>query len=402
MPEFSYNAIDRNSHHASGTMEAASVGALELELRSAGYCLTEAKELHKEKKNARRARVSRRELADFYYGISSLLEAGLPVLDTFRALGEEANNPTLSRVIEDIEVHVQTGNQISVALENYPAIFSLEMCNIVAAGERSGNLPEAFSELAKHTEWVERVMADVKQASVYPIMILCAVSALIGLLFVLVIPKFAEIFLELDMQLPLITRLVMGVGDAAQQYWWTVTLVIAGSWGATRLGVHKTPEISDFIDRAKLRVPVFGPLQKMIEQSRLTHNLGLLLRAGIPILDALELCRGLVGNSVMRRAVEAAEIAVGEGRRASDALREYDVISPLTIRMFVLGEETGNLDECLQHVNKRFDEEIPRKVKRVFSILEPLITIVLVVVVGVVAASLFIPMMSLIGGIGRA
>jgi type IV pilus assembly protein PilC len=400
VPDFLYRAVDRHGQATDGTMIADNELKLEAQLRAIGYWLIEAKP-YMQRRSAMRSKVSRTELADFYHGMASLLSAGISISEAFKAMGEEIENHALRHIIEDVEVNIQAGNEISTVLRHYPEVFPNETCNIVRAGEHGGNLPDTFTELAKHTEWVERIVGDIKQATIYPAMVLTAVVGLIALLFVFVIPRFATIFEGLDMTLPLITRIVLNLGNAAADLWWMFILLFAGLAAGATLGPKHSDTVRRFFDRNKLRLPIFGPVNRLLVQSQLTHNLSLLLRAGVPILDSLRLCHDLVGNTVMQDAIKAAEIAVSEGRRASDALRGHHVISSLTLRMFVLGEETGNLEDSLQHVTKRFDEEIPRRVKKVFAVLEPTITILLVFVVGFVAASLFLPMFNLVGGIGR-
>ena len=187
----------------------------------------------------------------------------------------------------------------------------------------------------------------------------------------------------------------------AQSYWW---LVLAGI-AALVFTLKNLRRIDDGltlrVDRLKLRVPVFGRLQRLLAQSQFVHNLALMLRAGVPILEALRLSRGLTDNLVMELAIADAEAAVQRGDRISNALRGHDIISSLTLRMIIVGEESGRLDKTLQQIADRYDEEIPRQIKRVFAVLEPLITLVLVAIVGLIAASVFLPMFSLVSGLGQ-
>ena len=400
MPEYSYHAVDRDGKPSDGTMVADNELLLERQLADIGYWLVESRS-HSSRREKNRKRVPRRELIDFFNGMTSLQTAGIPIASAISAMAEETTHGTLKMMLEDISVNVQSGNEVSESFRRYPGVFTDQICNLVKAGEQSGNLVETFTDISAHLEWVERIMADVKQASIYPLMILAAVAGLVGLMFVFVVPRFAEIFAELDIELPALTRSVVAIGEFAQSYWW---LVLAGI-AALVFTLKNLRRIDDGltlrVDRLKLRVPVFGRLQRLLAQSQFVHNLALMLRAGVPILEALRLSRGLTDNLVMELAIADAEAAVQRGDRISNALRGHDIISSLTLRMIIVGEESGRLDKTLQQIADRYDEEIPRQIKRVFAVLEPLITLVLVAIVGLIAASVFLPMFSLVSGLGQ-
>lgn len=398
MPDFVYHAVDATGRAADGTMSAENETALEERLREIGYWLVEAKAQTAQRRTSGQ-KVPRRELIDFFNGMSSLMTAGIPVADAFAAMAEETQHPGLRSVLEDVSVNVQAGQDVSTAFSRFPRVFAPQVCQLVKAGEYGGNLVQTFMDLSVHLEWTDQIMADIKQASVYPSVILAAVAGLIALMFVVVVPKFASIFVELGIELPALTRGVMLVGDTARAYWWVALLAIVGLFITVRGAQRRGDRLAFLVDRLKLRIPVFGHITSMLVQSQFVHNLGLMLRAGVPIIDALTLCEGLTNNRVMDRAIAEAQREVRQGGRVSEALRAHSVVSSLTLRMIVVGEESGRLDESLAQVSQRFDAEIPRQIKRVFSLLEPAITLGLVGIVGLVAASIFLPMFSLATGL---
>ena len=191
----------------------------------------------------------------------------------------------------------------------------------------------------------------------------------------------------------------MRVGELAQGYWWLGILAIAGVVFGLRAIRAAHPALAYQLDYAKLNVPVFGGVRKMLAQSQFVHNLALMLKAGVPILEALKLSQGVSNNLVMDRVIADAINTVESGGRISQALREHPVISSLTLRMIVVGEDSGRLDTTLQQVADRYDEEIPRQIKRVFAVVEPMITLTLVAIVGLIAGSLFLPMFALVSGL---
>ncbi|MEL7297746.1 MAG: type II secretion system F family protein [Pseudomonadota bacterium] len=400
MPQFAYHSVDKNGRVSDGTMVADNEELLEQRLREIGYWLIDAR-IQTTKKKLGRGKVPRRELMDFFNGATTLLIAGIPIADTITAMAEETTHEALKSVLEDISVNIRAGNEVSVSMRSYPHVFSEQVCNLVKAGESGGNLEVVFQDIANHLDWVDRIMGDIKQASIYPAMILAAVGGLVALMFIVVVPRFAEIFVQMKIPLPALTQAIVDIGQFSTQYWWLIILtLVAGVVGlrnARRL--HKT--VAFKIDDLKLRMPIFGELQRLLAQSQFVHNLALMLKAGVPILEALKLSRGLVDNVVMDKAINDALSAVEQGGKISDAFREHAVISSLTLRMIVVGEDAGRLDTTLQQVSDRFDEEIPRRIKKVFAVMEPLITLTLVGIVGLVAASLFLPMFSLVSGLGR-
>lgn len=399
MPEYVYHAVDRNGRASDGSMFADDLRLLERRLHEIGYWLIDAKP-QSTRKVSKKQKVPRRELIELFNGLTSLQIAGIPIADALEAMAEEIVNVNLRAILTDVAVNVQSGNDLSSSFRKFPTVFSEQVCNLIQAGEAGGNLIDTFRDLSAHLEWVDRIVADVKQASIYPMMIISAVAGLIGLMFTVVVPQFAKIFAELEIQMPALTQAVISIGEFASAYWWAVLSGLAALYVSLKLLRKSNPAITLRMDKFKLSMPVFGSIQALLVQSQFVHNLALMLKAGVPILDALRLSRGLTKNLVMDNAIDDAAEAVQRGDRISDALRRHNIVSSLTLRMIIVGEESGRLDTTLQQVADRFDEEIPRHIKRVFAILEPMITLTLVGIVGLIAAAIFLPMFSLISGLG--
>lgn len=399
MPQYTYRSVDRLGRASAGKMTADSERALEARLKDLGQWLVDARRVSPTRV-VRSSSVPRRELIDFFTGATSLLIAGIPIATVLSAMADEIEHAQLSRMLNDISMNVQSGNEVSESMRNYPEAFSHQICNLIRAGEQGGNLTEVFQDIADHLEWVDRLAADVRQATIYPTMILAAVAGLVALMFLFVVPRFAAIFAELDIALPALTQGVVNLGELTRQFWWVLISTPPAIYFGMPLLRSAHPSVAYRLDHAKLNVPVLGKVRQMLVQSQLVHNLALMLKAGVPILEALKLSQGVSNNLVIDRAVRDAVGTVERGGRISDALRDHPVISSLTLRMIVVGEDSGRLDTTLQQVSDRFDAEIPRQIKRVFAIVEPMITLTLVVIVGLIAGSLFLPMFKLISGLG--
>lgn len=192
MPQFAYHSVDRFGRKYDGTMVAENERVLDSKLRDIGYWLIDARE-QSPRQSRNQGKVPRRELIDFFTGATSLLIAGIPIATTISAMAEETEHPALQTVLKDVSLNVQAGNEVSASLRSYPGVFSDQVCNLVRAGEQSGSLTQVFKDIAEHLEWVERIMADVRQATIYPAMILSAVAGLVALMFVFVVPRFAAL-----------------------------------------------------------------------------------------------------------------------------------------------------------------------------------------------------------------
>ena len=399
MPEFSYRAIDKHGHTVRGAMAADTEPALEELLQSTGYWLIEC-EPADPRKIHRKTRVSRKELIDFCSAMAAMLAAGISIPEAMRTIADNNANPGFAQILEDISMMLEAGNTVFDGMGHHPKVFSEQMRNLVKAGEMSGNLPESFKDLQHYLEWVEKLVSNVKQISIYPIVVLIAVLMFVLLLFTFVVPRFADILISLNIALPSVTQAVMSIGEFTRGFWWLIIgLPIAVVIGV-KIMLKRSEEFAGKFDEQMLRLPLFGKISRMIALSRFSHNMAVLVRSGIPILQALGLTHNTVGNRSIAVAVRSAEYAVNEGKPMSVAFQEHNVFSPMMLKMIKVGEESGQLEQALEHVSSRFDEEIPVMVKRIFSILEPAVMLTLIGVVGTVALAIFLPLMSIMGGIG--
>ena len=400
MLNYAYRAIDRDGKGVAGTLAALDEQSLSDKLQTIGYWLVEAKTCKPEELKEV-ASVKRTDLAELFSNLAVLLDAGLSIVSAMRTLEAESGEPGLQRVLTDVRLNIETGTSLGEALARHPKIFDAQIRNTIAAGEYGGNLAESLREISRYLEWVQRLLADVKQASTYPLVVLCVLVAFMLLLFGFVVPKFAAILTELGLQLPLVTKLVIGVGGYVQHFGLLTIAGLALTTVAVRLAVRRLPPLAFALDQCKLRMPVFGKLNQMICLSRLTHQLGLLLKSGVPITTALELCQHSLGNRVYSELVGAALSVVLQGGVLSAAFRDQADIPGMLVRMIAVGEETGRMEFALGHVSRHLDEEIPRRIKKLFGIIEPLVMLTLIGMVGTVALAIFLPLMSLIGGLGR-
>ncbi len=400
MPQYAYRAINKDSQISTGVLVAESSSSLDQRMADLGLWLIEAKEQTTKKAIVAKVKVTRRDLVDFFNGLATLVDAGIDIAESLRVLVNETQDQGFKRVLEEVRLNIESGVNFFDAMSTHPDVFTPEICNLIRAGEHSGQLVEACHDVSEHLEWLDQLMADVKQATMYPAMVAAAVMGLVFIMFSFVVPQFSLIFDSLNLELPTITKVVVAVGDFCNSYWWAILLLVGAVISFFKIVPERVPSVAVRLDRAKLSMPVFGEVISLLVLSRFTHNMALMLKAGVSIVDSLNLVKGVVANRIMAQAVADAESAVTEGRRMSEAFGEHEVVSPIVMRMIIVGEETGRLDSCLDKISQRMDDEIPRRIKRLFGILEPLIILCLLGIVGAVAAAIFMPLFSLMSGIG--
>jgi type IV pilus assembly protein PilC len=411
MPVFRYEAIDKRGRSLTGMMPALDESNLEMRLKHIGLWLTEAA-LEKASASAdavpqsdlrwlkMRGKRRRRELIDFCTLMTFQIRVGIPLGRALEVSAQDCKDPRFQKVLNGLQSQLESGLQFHEALARYPAIFSPHFVSVVRAGELSSKLPETFEDLRKYLEWVEQVMSDVRQATLYPSIVITVVFAFVIFLFTFIIPKFAELLNHLNVEQPILTRIVLGAGGFFHSTWWFwLPMLLLAAIGIP-VGRRLSRRFAVMVDAAKLRIPIFGELNLMLALSRFTHNLAILYRSGIPILEALRLCqRGLIGNANIEEAVAGVELAIKGGATISEAMHRQTVFSAMVLRMVTMGESTGSLDQALENVANYYNQVIPRRIKNLFSVLEPMLMLFLIFLVGSIALAIYLPIISLMGAI---
>jgi type II secretory pathway component PulF len=401
VPNFHYRAIDAQGNPSESEMTAIDLSQLEQRLQDMGLLLVQALETKPKSSSTvdKRGKVKPRDLLEFSTHMFTLLDAGIPLSEAVKNLSKESPNLQLRSTLHAVFQQVEAGSPLHAAMNQHPNVFPPQVTNLVQAGEESDTLADTFKELERYLDWAEQIRGDVRQATIYPSIVILAVTGLLILLFTFVIPRFIPVLHDLNVPLPFITVLVIEVSEFMVNNWviWMPALLITPlAWWVGRNYLTAFP---GWRDKIILELPVVGELLRMLTLSKFVQNFAVLYRAGIPVLQCLELCRGLVGNRVVSDALENVQRRIAEGSTIHDSLQRYPIFPPMMIQMISVGETTGNLPKTLMNVADYYNREIPRRVKKIFGILEPVITLILIGIVGIVALALFMPMMSLMGGI---
>ncbi len=401
MANFQYRAIDAQGKPAEGEMIALDLPQLEQRLQDMGLWLVRALEAkpNTSKRSGKLGKVKSRDLLEFSTHMFTLLDAGIPLSEAVKNLSQESPNLQLRATLQKVFQQVEAGSPLHTAMNQYPSIFPPQITNLIQAGEESDTLADTFKELERYLDWVDLIKGDIRQATIYPSIVIIAVTGLLILLFTFVIPQFVPILQDLNVPLPFITVLIIGISEfmvSTWYFWMPMLLLIPLAWW---VGRNYIPGFSRWRDRIILELPIIGGLLQMLTLSKFVQNFAVLYRAGIPVLQCLELCQGVVGNQVVSRALQQVQRNIAEGSTINESLQKHPIFPPMMIQMISVGETSGNLPKTLMNVANYYNREIPRRVKKVFAIFEPVITLGLIGIVGLVALALFMPMMSLMGGL---
>jgi len=398
MSRFQYRAFNSTGETIVGALEAESVPALEARLRTTGGWLLEARPADQAdaapKATVSRLSARRRDVIVFFVQMSLLLRAGITLPNALARLADDFKGMTMGTVISSLAEQVSVGVSMHAAMASYPRVFSRQIIAMVQAGEVSGKMPEVFRSLSDYYEWFDGLMSEIRQALIYPVIVIGAATGLVVLLFTFVVPRFVSLLTDLSLRVPTLTRIVMSVSELLVAGWpWLLALVI-GAPIALRLALRHPPFGRAF-DRRLMDLPVFGSLVSMFGLSRFANNLGMLYRSGVPLLKGLEICQQLVGNRAIEYALEDVRRGVLEGTPMSKSLARHDVFPGTLVTMVATGEGSGNLDEALSGIAQYYNAIIPRRIKVVFAVFNPAVMLTLIAVVGIVALAVVLPILQL-------
>jgi type IV pilus assembly protein PilC len=383
-----------------GQMEADDRMSVVAELRAKGVVATSVRERLPRADvmagwQARQRRAKDKHLAIYTRQFSTMIDAGLPIVQCLTILSEQSDSKVLRQVTAAIAGDVQGGTTLADAFRKYPRTFNELYVNMLQAGEAAGILDTVLQRLATYIEKAASLKRKVKSAMVYPVTIISVAILVIAFMMTFVIPTFAKMFSQLGADLPVPTKIVLVMSEFTQRY---ILLMLAGLVALVfgiRL-VYRTDAGSRVIDRFLLGVPVIGVLVRKIAVARFTRTLGTLVAAGVPILEGLRITARSAGNRVVEDAVMDAREAVTIGRPLSEPLREAPVFPPMVVHMISVGESTGSIDQMLSKIADFYDDEVDSAVSALMSLLEPMMIVILGVIIGGLVVALYLPIFKIV------
>ena len=407
MAKFKYSALDKDGREMSGVLESTSERTARKELADQGLTVSRISEvaIQSEKKAAAKKQrkpmfgtgVTSENVTIFSRQLATLLKAGLPLLRSLEVIGRQEKNPYFKDIVDNLADAVRTGNKFSDGLQQHPKVFDKLYINMARAGEAGGVLDVVLDRLATFQEKAMKTTNKVKSAMVYPIVILTVALAIVVILMIFVVPQFQKIFSDMlnGAPMPALTQTIIDISDFMKQnYIATLGIVIAvivavKVFFKTKVGIR-------LWDIAGLRLPKFGDLVMKSTVARFTRTFGTLLASGVPILEALNITRGTIKNSVISDALLRVHDRVRDGEPLATPLDQQKIFPTMVTSMVEVGEETGQLSEMLNRIADNYDEEVDNAVGGITSVIEPIMIVFLAVMVGTIVIALFLPIIQII------
>ncbi|MFH1768627.1 MAG: type II secretion system F family protein [Candidatus Omnitrophota bacterium] len=402
MNRYRYTARNEEGNIVKGVIFARDEVELANRISDLGYFLTSFKVSAESDGDISQEKVPKlrpKEVLDFTIQLAVLINAGLPLTDGLRSLATDTTDERIQKIIDGIRYRVESGGSLREALSFYPQSFSKLYLAIIGAGESTGKLQQVLEDLSVLVEWQLDLKVKIKEAATYPVILSTVMVSVVILLVVKVIPTFEPIFEQAGVSLPLPTQIVLNLSHFLRSFWHVIIAIILLMFIAYKT-YRKTERGLYNIDSFKLKLPLFGDLIRKIGLSRFAHTLALTFKSGINLLTCLDIARETCGNLRIERAIGKAKEAVNMGEKLSGSLQVTGEFPAMVIRMIGVGEESGNLVNTLSKVSSFYDKEIAAAIRSIFSLLEPIMIVIMGVVVGGIALSIFLPMFEMARVIG--
>ncbi len=399
MPVYSYRCINENGSTITGTCEADSVAMVESLLASKGHIPTRISPARAEsatwaKIKGKLGTVKPQDLILFTKQFRSMLHAGVPILRLLQVLETQTANKTLKLVIAGMAMDIRQGTTLFEAIEKHPTVFSPLYRSMVRAGELSGSLPEVLARLVYIVEHENKIRSDIKAALQYPKMVVITLCGAFFILLTFVIPKFVDVFAKAGLTLPLPTKIAMGLYQALANYWYIILAVVVAVIFGLR-SYFQTPAGMLFKDRLLLKLPIVGPLFNKAAMSRFASIFTILNSSGVPVMTAMGILSGTIGNAAIAREFDRVREQMVEGRGIAGPLGSARYFTPMVVDMMAIAEETGNIDEMMLEITLHYDDEVAYAVKGLSDAVGPILIVGLAAVVGFFALAIFLPMWDL-------
>ena len=399
MSVFEYVALDEKGRQRKGFVDAPGIAAARQKLREENVYPVEINQAADRKEPSLAGvlkiniweRVSANDVSMFTRQLSTLLGAGMPLVPSLSILMKQAKNPLLKKSLAQIREQVNEGKSLTESMSGFPQIFPPFYLNMVRAGEASGTINLVLERLADFSENQQILMNKIRSALAYPIIMFFMGSAVIFLLMAFVVPKITGIFADMNQTLPLITIILITISNFLKSFWWLILILLAAGVAAFKYMTTNTEGGKRQWDNAKLKIPVWGQVNRKIAIARFSRTLATLLQSGVPLLSAMEIVRNVVNNIIIGEAISKASKDLEEGKGLSGPLTQSGIFPPLVIEMIAVGEQSGTLERMLNRIATAYETEAQSDIMVMTSLLEPVMILVMGLGVGFIVVSILLP-----------
>jgi type IV pilus assembly protein PilC len=391
--EYTYlwEGIDRNNRHVRGEAKAASEAVVNSNLRRQGIRITKLR-----RQTFRGGgRVNDRDITFFTRQLSTMLKAGVPLLQSFEIVARGHRNPRFARLMMDIKGRVEAGSSLSQAFREHPGQFDNLYCNLVNAGETAGMLDGILDRLATYKEKILAIKSKIKSALFYPIAVVTVAIVVTWVIMVWVVPAFKSVFANFGANLPTPTLVVIAISDFFVSYWWLIAMIIFGTLVGLFVLHRRSAAFRYAIDRLSLKLPIVGGIVEKATIARWTRTLATMFAAGVPLVESLDAVAGAAGNAVFASGTRRIQTEVSTGTSLTNAMHNTGLFPTMVTQMTQIGEESGSLDGMLSRVADFYEREVDDAVAALSSLLEPIIIVFLGVVIGGLVVAMYLPIFKL-------
>ena len=388
---FLWEGKDKNGKPVQGEIRATARARVDATLRRQGVTVVRVKK----KPRQRQRRIHEKDICVFTRQLSTMLKAGVPLLQSFDIVARGHANPSVTRLLLDIRATVETGSSLSQAFRRYPMYFDTLFCNLVAAGEQGGILEQLLARLATYKEKTLAIKGKVRSAMFYPAAVLGVAFIVTAVIMVWVVPAFKEVFESFGAELPLPTLMVIAVSDWVVKYGYLILIVLVAVSVMSFRAWRRSPSLQAATDRLALRLPLFGEVIRKAVIARWTSTLSTMFAAGVPLVESPDSVGGASGNAVYLEATRRIAAEVRTGTSLNVAMQSANVFPSMVTQMVAIGEESGALEQMLRKVAEAYEEEVDAAVASLSSLMEPVIMVVLGVLIGGLVIAMYLPIFKL-------
>ena len=384
---FEWEGKDRTGKLVRGELRAGGEAAVSASMRRQGIMVTKVRK----RRISGGSSIKQKDIAVFTRQLSTMMKAGVPLLQAFDIVGRGSTNPRMTRLLNEIRGDVETGTSLSSAFRKHPQHFDALYCNLVEAGEAGGILEELLARLALYQEKTIAIKQKVKSALIYPTAVIVVAFAVLTVIMIFVIPSFKQVFTSFGAELPAPTLFVMAMSDLFIHYWWLIFGVLFGGGYVFFQSWKRSEKMQFFMDRLMLRMPIFGDLVMKSVVARWTRTLSTMFAAGVPLVEALDSVGGTAGNLVFTHATQQIQRDVAAGSALTTSMTSANVFPTMVLQMSAIGEESGALDDMLARAAEFYEDEVDEMVKGLSTLMEPIIIVVLGTLIGGIVVSMYLP-----------
>jgi len=388
---FDWEGKDKTGKVVRGEIRAGGEAMVSASLRRQGILVTRIKK----RRTSGGKSIKQKDIAIFTRQLSTMMRAGVPLLQSFDIVARGSTNPRMTKLLNDIRMDVETGTSLSAAFRKHPLHFDALYCNLVEAGEAGGILEELLDRLALYQEKTMAIKNKIKSALIYPVAVIVVAFIVLSVIMIFVIPAFKEVFTSFGADLPAPTLFVIAMSEFFVKYWWIIFPGIGGGVYFFLESWKRSEKMQKTMDRLLLKMPVFGSLVNKSAVARWTRTLSTMFAAGVPLVEALDSVGGASGNAVYAEATEKIQRDVSTGSSLTSSMQTTGVFPTMVLQMCAIGEESGSIDHMLGKAAEFYEDEVDEAVKGLSTLMEPFIIVILGVLIGGIVISMYLPIFKL-------